>query len=146
VIVYLDSSVLVRSYLPDEDGHKEAVELLTDPEVAAVTGTWSRIEVSGAPVRAARGGRADERHLLALLDADLGPDGPVTVLAVPQDQVEEGALEIVRKHALRAMDAWHLSVARLTLPAFAEPGEETFFATRDDAQASVAESLGFRVL
>ncbi|MDQ3433829.1 MAG: hypothetical protein M3481_03945 [Actinomycetota bacterium] len=31
---------------------------------------------------------------------------------------------MVREHALRAMDAWHLSVASLTIPGLAEPGEE----------------------
>lgn len=38
MIAYLDSSVLVRSYLHDEDGHEQAVALLEDPDVTAVTG------------------------------------------------------------------------------------------------------------
>jgi hypothetical protein len=84
--------------------------------------------------------------LLSLLDPDLGADGPVTVVSVPQDQVEDTALEIVRTHGLRAMDAWHLGVARLALPTLLEPGEEPFFATRDDAEGAVAESLGLRLL
>jgi predicted nucleic acid-binding protein len=75
VIVYLDSSVLARVYLADEEGHADAAALLTDPDTATVTGTWSRIEVSGALVRAARTGRASEQALLSLLDADLAPDG-----------------------------------------------------------------------
>ncbi|MDQ3461604.1 MAG: hypothetical protein M3471_01005, partial [Actinomycetota bacterium] len=77
MIAYLDSSVLARAYLADEDGHDAAAALLEDPEVATLTGTWSRIEVSGALVRAARAGRADWEGLLALLDQDLDPDGPV---------------------------------------------------------------------
>ena len=80
MIVYLDSSVIVRAYLADEEGHHEAVTLMNDPGVAAITGTWTRVEVSGALVRAVRSGRAngepDEQGLLALLDADLGIDGP----------------------------------------------------------------------
>jgi hypothetical protein len=79
VIAYLDSSVLARAYLVDEDGHREAAGLLADPRIAPVTGTWTRIEVSGALVRAARAGRGDEKGLLALLDADLA--GPVIVSA-----------------------------------------------------------------
>ena len=43
MIVYLDSSILARAYLADEDGHDQAVALLDDPEIAAVTGTWTRI-------------------------------------------------------------------------------------------------------
>jgi predicted nucleic acid-binding protein len=143
VIAYLDSSVLARAYLADEEGHEDALALLSDPELATVTGTWTRIEVSGALVRAARAGRIDPKPLLALLDADLSPDGPVTVLAIAQERVEDLALELVRTHALRAMDAWHLAVAQLTVPELAEKGEEMGFASRDDAQAAVAETLGF---
>jgi len=143
VIAYLDSSVLARAYLADEDGHEQAIALLDDPEIAAVTGTWTRIEVSGALLRAARSGRADADGLLALLDADLADEGSVTVLRPQQGRVEETALRLVREHALRAMDAWHLSVASLTIPGLAEPGEEIGFASRDEAQAAVAVVLGF---
>jgi uncharacterized protein len=141
VIAYLDSSVLARAYLVDEDGHQEASALLADPDIATVTGTWTRIEVSGALVRAARTDRGDEKGLLALLDADLA--GPVIVLGAPQDQVEQHALQLVRQHALRAMDAWHLAVAAIVVPPLLEPGEPRAFASRDEAQRQVAEELGF---
>lgn len=144
MIVYLDSSVLARAYLADEDGHEDAQALLFDPEIATVTGTWTRIEVSGALVRAARTGRGNSVELLALLDADLSPEGAVTMLAVTQERVEERALQLVREHALRALDAWHLAVAELTVPALAQKGEEIGFASRDEAQATVAEQLGFK--
>ena len=78
-----------------------------DPDIATVTGTWTRIEVSGALARAARTGRGDEKGLLALL---------------PQDQVEQHALQLVREHALRAMDAWHLAVAAIVVPPLLDPG------------------------
>ncbi len=141
MIAYLDSSVLARAYLVDEDGHQEASVLLADPDIATVTGTWTRIEVSGALVRAARAGRADEKGLLALLDGDLA--GPVIVLGAPQDQVEQHALQLVRLHALRAMDAWHLAVAAIVVPPLLGPGELRAFASRDEAQREVAEELGF---
>lgn len=148
MIVYLDSSVLARAYLGDEEGHDEAVALIGDPNMAAVTGSWTRVEVSGALVRAARAGRPgggpEEDRLLALLDSDLGPDGLVTVVAAPQEQVEAEALRIVRTHGLRAMDAWHLAVARLTLPPLTEPGEGMAFASRDGDQRAAAEKLGLQ--
>lgn len=146
MIVYLDSSVLARSYLVDEDGHEEAVRLLADPDIAPVTGTWTRIEVSGALVRAAAAGRGDRGGLLTLLDADLGRDGPVTVLSASQTEVEATALDLVRAHALQAMDAWHLAVARLTVPPLAEANEPIAFASRDEAQAAVAGQLGFQAV
>jgi hypothetical protein len=65
------------------------------------------------------------------------------VLTAPQEQIEEKALALVREHALRAMDAWHLATATLTIPPLAEPGEPTAFASRDHEQATIAELLGF---
>jgi predicted nucleic acid-binding protein len=146
VIVYVDSSVLARSYLGDENGHKDAVALLEDPDVTRVTGKWTRIEVSGALLRAGRSARneAGEKDLLAMLDVDLGAKGRVTELTAPQAGVEKKALELVREHALRTLDTWHLAVASLTVPALAKPEkEEIAFASRDDDQAAVAEQLGF---
>jgi uncharacterized protein len=146
VIVYLDSSVLARSYLGDERGHKEAAVLLENPDMKRVTGKWTRIEVSGALLRAVRSGRneADEHSLLTILDVDLGAKGRVTELSASQADVEQKALEIVREHALRTLDAWHLAVASLTVPALAAPEQDEIgFASRDEEQATVAEELGF---
>ncbi len=138
--------MLARAYLSDEAGHKDVVTMFGDPELGLITGTWTRIEVTGALVRAARAGRRDEEGILSLLDADLGVDGPITVIAADQADVEDEALQLVREHAIRAMDAWHLATAKLVLPSLIEPGEEAGFATRDHAQAAVAEVLGLRIL
>ncbi len=143
MIVYIDSSVLARAYLTDEQGHREAALLLDDTDVGLVTGTWTRIEVSGAIVRASATGRVDRSGLLDLLDGDLGDEGRVAVVTADQAEIEARALKLVREHGLRAMDAWHLTVAVLTLPDLAEPGEETGFATRDQKQGEVAQALGF---
>jgi len=122
------------------------VALLRGPELGLITGTWTRIEVSGALMRAARARRGDHEGLLALLDTDLGVDGSVTVVAAVQEDVEVQALRLVRAHALRAMDAWHLATALLAAPSLAEPGEEVGFATRDEAQSAVAAFLGLRAV
>ncbi len=146
MITYVDPSVLARAYLRDESGHDEAAALLANTEVALLTGTWSRVEVSGALVRAARAGRGDQQGLLSLLDADLAEDGAVTVVAAAQAEVEREALPLVRRHAIRPMDAWHLANATLILPRLAEAGEEAGFASRDQEQASIAATLGLRLL
>ena len=146
MIAYLDSSVLGRVYLPDEDGHVAATALLDDPAVAAVTGTWTRVEVAGALLRAARHGRCDEAAIPHELDADLWPRGAVTVLTAPQEEIEAGAFDLVRRHGLRAMDAWHLSLAQIVLPDLAAQGEPLAFASRDTAQATVARELGFEAV
>ncbi|MPY98259.1 MAG: PIN domain-containing protein [Actinophytocola sp.] len=144
MIVYADSSVLARAYLADEPGHDDARALLADPETVLVTGSWTRIEVPGALVRATKARRGLRDDLLALWFADIDSDsGPITVLTANQDEVERGALRIVLDHGIRAMDAWHVAAATLTVPELATE-EDYGFATRDAAQAAVAAAYGFR--
>lgn len=143
MIAYIDSSALARAYLRDEDGSTDVRRLLADPTIGTITGPWTRIEVSGALVRAARAGRpVDADEALAKLDGDLH-DGRITVVAGPAERIEPAALKLVRTHGLRALDALHLALAAFALPAFARPGEQLGFASRDGDQATVAESLGF---
>lgn len=144
MIVYADSSALARAYLADEPGHDDARALLDDPETVLVTGSWTRIEVAGALVRAAKARRGLRDDLLALWFADIDPDsGPVTVLTANRDDVERSALRIVLDHGIRAMDAWHIAAAALTVPELATD-EDYGFATRDSAQAEAAAAYGFR--
>ncbi len=140
MIAYLDSSVLARAYLVDEDGHQEATALLARPSDCNRHRDMDTDRGFGR-AGSCRAGRADEKGLLALLDADL--TGPVIVLGAPQEQIEQQALELIRRHALRAMDAWHLAVAALVVPPLLEPREPQAFASRDEAQQKVAEGLGF---
>jgi predicted nucleic acid-binding protein len=148
VIAYVDSSVLVRAYLGDEDGSDEARALLDARDIAKFTGRWTRIEVSAAIVRAARGGRrVVAADALAELDKDLRDEGGrVAVLTAPAEDVEAKALELARSHGLRALDALHVALASIAIPPLVEPGERVAFASRDGGQAAVAESLGFAAL
>jgi len=145
VIAYVDSSVLARAYLGDEDGSAEARELLADRSVAKYTGRWTRLEVSAAIVRAGRGGRrVPVTRRLAALDTDLRRQGGrVKVLAADDADVEAKALELARTHGLRALDALHVALASIAIPPLADRGEPIAFASRDGDQAAVAESLGF---
>lgn len=144
MIAYVDSSLLARAYLPDETGHEDARRLLARRDVARVTSTLTRIEVSGALVRAERAGRvASARRALGMLDADLDDNGSVVEVDAPQEKVEAVALQLARAHGIRALDAWHLAVASIAIPKLADKGEPIGFASRDGDQATVAESLGF---
>jgi predicted nucleic acid-binding protein len=144
VIAYIDSSVLARALLPDEDGSEEVQRLLADRTVAKYTGRWTRIEVSAAIVRAARGGRrvAPVRSL-ARLDAELRAGGRIKLISAPDEEVEAKALALTREHGLRALDALHVALASIAIPKLADEGEPIGFASRDGDQAVVAESLGF---
>jgi predicted nucleic acid-binding protein len=145
VIIYLDSSVLARVYLPDEMGHAEALALMTITDAVIVTGSWTLIEVSGALIRAARAARGDEVLLLAALDADLDArSGVVVTIDAHQAEIERIALDLVRASGIRSMDAWHLACAMLAFDELAEPGEDRVFATRDIEQLALARQLGWR--
>jgi uncharacterized protein len=144
VIAYVDSSVLARALLGDENGSGQARRLLDDRTIAKVTGRWTRIEVSAAIVRAARAERTVlEADTLARLDAELRPGGRVNVVTAPDAEVEAKALAIAREHGLRALDALHVALASIAIPKLADKGEPIGFASRDGGQATVAESLGF---
>jgi predicted nucleic acid-binding protein len=143
VLIYLDPSVLARAYLHDEPGHQEAAALLQGDDFL-ITSTLTLIEVSSALFRAARSNRiGDLEGVLLALDADISADGPVTMITADQLLAENAALEIVRAHGLRTLDAHHLAVADLSARPLAGDDEEVAFASRDDAQRAVAEQLGF---
>ncbi len=149
MIVYVDSSLLARAYLPDEEGHDEAISLLTSDDIATVTGTWTRIEVAGALVRAARLTRRTTSQVnaaLRVLSADLGHDGPVTVLRGSSAEIEARTLELVVEHGARAIDAWHVAVADTVARSLTARGQHLGFATRDREQAALAAHLGMTAL
>lgn len=145
VIVYLDSSSIARSYLSDEGSDDPARQLIDDPQTTTISGSWSRIEVTGALVRAERAGRA--RNALRRFESDTAPrTGTIHLVDSDQAELEYVALSIVRRTGMRAMDAWHLSSAAFALEALADVGETRAFMTRDVEQARVAAKLGFTVL
>lgn len=136
----------MRSYLPDESDH-ELIRRLIDGPTTTITGSWTRIEVTGSLVRAARAGRTDVRSAHELFRRDTAPGtGPLVVVDVNQADIEGRALAIVRRSGIRSMDAWHLACAAIATDALAEPGEERAFVTRDIAQADIARELGFTIV
>ncbi|MGQ0779427.1 MAG: type II toxin-antitoxin system VapC family toxin [Pseudonocardiales bacterium] len=144
MLVYVDSSVLARAYLPDEPGHAEAAVLLSGTDHLLVTATWTLVEVTSVLVRATRVGRhGDIDALLAVLAADTGEDGTVTLLRADPEHVERRAVEIVRDHGLRSLDAMHLAVATLAAVPLLDPGESLGLASRDGAQRRAGIALGF---
>lgn len=143
-IAYIDSSIVVRYYLTNDPHHAEAVELIDDADSAVVTGTWNVIETSGALVRACRSVGVDATAILARLDFDV-TEGPITLVAEPQNDVERIALDIVRTEGIGAMDAWHIAVASLALPELTGPGDHAVFVTRDSDQARAAERRGLSI-
>ena len=143
-IAYVDSSVIVRRYLPGDIGHADAVALFDEPETATVSSTLAHIEVSGALVRAARHIGVRPARFLARFDADIVGGSPL-IVTVDQVPVEADALALVRAHGIRALDALHVAAARIVLADLAGPGDSTVFVSRDAAQAAAAAALGLIV-
>lgn len=148
MLIYLDSSVLARAYLPDEPGHDEALALLEGDDVL-VTGPLTWIEVTGLLVRAQRAGRLTGPidDVLDVLDDDLGEDGAVTVVR-PLDAVgvELMARGLVREHGLRALEALHVATALAVLPELVTGDETPAFASRAPDQAAAARAAGLTVV
>lgn len=147
MIVYIDSSALIRSYLPDEPDHNDVRALLDDVKTATISGSWTRIEVTGALVRAARSNRVRAERVLELFHRDTAPsNGPLLLVDALQADIEGLALQMVRSSGIRSMDAGHLACASIAFDNLAEPGEERGFATRDAEQAAVAKELGYTIV
>ncbi len=140
-IAYVDSSVIVRRYLTSDAGHHDAVALFDEPDTATVSSTLARIEVSGALVRAARHAGVDPAGLLARFDADIVGGNPLIVSA-DQAPVEAHALQLVRQHGIRALDALHVAAAVIVLGELAGPGDTTVFISRDHTRADAATACG----
>ncbi len=142
-LVYVDSSVIVRRYLPTDAGHAAAVALFTNSDASTVriTSPLSRIEVSGALVRAARHAGVEPGPVLARFDADVAAANPL-VVQPDAAVVDADALGLVRAHGLRALDALHIAIARTLLAALADPSDSTAFATGDQHQATAAAAEG----
>jgi uncharacterized protein len=143
-IAYVDSSIVVRYYLPDDPGFAEAVALIDDPDTAIVSSTLTRIESTGALVRAAKAGRVEPTSAVARFEADLAL-GTITLVALDHDDVERIALDVVRAYGIRALDALHIAAASLALPMLANSTDTTSFVTRDSDQARAAAGYGLAV-
>ncbi len=140
---YADTSALVRCYLVDEGEHERLRGLLLEGRDPVVTSEITRVELASAVSGAARCGRLRRPDwLLARVDADCGPEGPIALLALDAGTVLPRARQLVLDHSVRTLDAIHLAVAATTVTELAA-GEPLEFVTCDQRQAQVADALGF---
>lgn len=143
MLVYVDTSVLARAYLADEDGHEEALELLGGGH-QLFTWSFTLVEITSALVRAAQDAPGfDLDDTLASLYADLSPEGAVAPVRPATADTESAARAVARNFALRAQEAMHLAVAELALRPLAENGDDIGFASRNESQRTAAAALGF---
>ncbi len=145
MLLYADTSAILRAYFAGEQDHAVLRALLLEGEGPVVTSEIARVEMASAVRAAAAGGRLPRwRRLLARIDADCGEAGPITLLALRPEIVLPTAYSLVLGHRLRTLDALHLAVAFEECPALAGGGEIAFV-TRDRGQAAAAAAVGFAV-
>ncbi len=106
---FLDSSALVKRYRR-EDGTERVGELLDTAE-RVIVARLTELEVSAAIVRRSRATNLSEQLLtliLAAIDHDLAQTFEIVELELP---VFQRAVQLTRKHKLRAADAIQLACA-----------------------------------
>jgi predicted nucleic acid-binding protein len=143
-VLYVDTSALVRAYLPDEPEHDALRETILEADEPVTTSELSRVEIARALKAAERAGRLnDAASVLKRIDADLSGK-PILTIRLDPDTLVARSRELVLAHPLRTLDALHFAVA-LGLDAFADGGE-IVLVTRDAGQASAARALGLSLL
>jgi predicted nucleic acid-binding protein len=145
-MLYVDASVIVTAYFRDEPDHDRYRVMLFEEGGPAVVSEVVRAEVASAVWAASRAGRiADGDVVISRFDTDCAEGGPVKLLALRSGPVIDRAVQLIREHRLRSLDAIHLAVALEDARWLA--GEEGLvFATCDQAQSRAAIALGLRVV
>jgi predicted nucleic acid-binding protein len=146
VILYADTSAIVRAHLPDEPDHPTMASLLLDGENVVVSSELTRIEFTSAIASAHRAGHLeDPAKILERFETDCwDDDGLLTLLRFDPITAMPLARELVRAHPLRTLDALHLAVA-LTDARETGLGDRVAMVTGDHRLADAAKANGLEV-
>ena len=135
--LYVDSSALIKAFVPEE-GRESVLELLTRATGIA-TSRITYVECRAALSRAKREGRLQARgESLAIRNLD--DRWPQLQVVELDELLTKNAGELTRAHALRALDAIHLASADAIV---VEAREEVTLACWDRRLWEAAEDSGF---
>lgn len=135
MMVYLDSSALVKRYV-EEDGSTQVNELLAaHAPVASVAVTY--VEISSALARAVREQKLVRNEAQRVFEVFENEWGKAIICINVQDHLLAQASKLVWRHHLRAYDAVHLASA---LWFQREIGETVLFATFDKTLGRAAKA------
>ncbi len=144
-LLYADTSALLRAYFTDEPEHERFREMLLEGPDRTVSSEIARTEMASGIMAAERSGRLPRwSELLATIDLDCLPGGPITLIGLRRDVILATAYRLVLDHRLRTLDAIHLAVAVEECPGLAA-GDDVTFVTSDRGQAAAARALGLTV-
>ncbi|MCX8068182.1 MAG: type II toxin-antitoxin system VapC family toxin [Anaerolineae bacterium] len=137
-VFYLDSSVLVKRYLP-EPGTEWVRRIVTVASIAMAE--FSIVEVASALARRVRMGHLDPRLGDDLLEVFLQDVEGCSVLAPNRDTVLL-AVDLIRRHPLRAYDALQLATALQLADALRSERLSLTFVSADERLCAAAEQEG----
>lgn len=109
MIVYLDTSALVKLYVAEEDSGGLVRRAIEEAERIA-TSTVAYAEARSGFARKHREDVFDDAQLRRAV-SDLDEDWPTYALLVVSDPIARRAGELAERHALRGFDAIHLASA-----------------------------------
>jgi uncharacterized protein len=144
---FLDTSVFVRAYLEDEEGHDDALALLVAGGrlvASDLLGVEAVRAIRGAE-RVGRITRQAATEVLSEMESDTSSEGIVDLIPLDGPATVARARELVFDHPVRTLDALHLAVAEREGRRLAQPDEDLVFTTFDARQRETARALGFTV-
>jgi predicted nucleic acid-binding protein len=138
VILYLDSSALVKLFVEEEGS--QAVRAAVGAAADCYTHLIAYAEVRAALARAVRMGRSGPEQL-ELHKRELVEIWQALGIVVPDERLVRQAGDLAEQFGLRGYDSMHLSAAH-SLASCLDPAVDFRFAAFDRALLGAARSLG----
>jgi len=146
VILFLDTSALVRRYDPSEPGATTVRRLCRPPSGnVLVLLPVTSVEVASALSRKRRTGLVDEAQRNRMWRAFVNHRRRQYHILTLDDRMYRLGERLIRRHPLRAYDAIQLAGALLARRSLSQTGEEFRFCTADRNQAAAARAEGLTV-
>lgn len=144
MLIYADTSAIVRGYLDDEPTDTELADVLFAGEHPVVTSELTRVEFASALAAVKRANRlGDIRPVLDQFDHDCGEDGPLALLPLQPGVLPAARDLLLTAGPLRTLGAIHITVAILDATELAD-GDPVVLLTRDERQAAAAKAAGLK--
>jgi len=138
VILYLDTSSLVKLYVAEKDS--EEIRTLVRGALAVATSAVAYVEAKAAFIRKVREGRIDEEGRKQIFE-DFQKDWETYLTIRVSEALIRRAGDLVDKHILRALDAVHLASACMLRERTEHP---VVFSSADERLAKAAASEAFK--
>jgi len=139
VILYLDTSSLVKLYVAEKDS--EEIRTLVTGALAVATSAVTYVEAKAAFARKEREGGIGKEEYKRLLVEDFQKDWETYLTIRVSEALIRRAGDLVDKHILRALDAVHLASACMLRERTEHP---VVFSSADERLAKAAASEAFK--